>query len=208
MCRYNLAESPCNDCLLHFCCEPCAVCQVWPFILHPAVQKFDPSSFPFCLWLTAENAHNILFHKKLRLMKKMHRVALACQGHAKKGLLKDLPLAIKLCIISIRLLLCINHTGNPQAFYWSLRNIDFSWILLKLVSLYCRRLVSWSIRLPGGHQSEPHTQPLQPRPSEKFSNRWVSAMGQIIPNDMRIFECKLWKFCQMNTTVEDEGPYP
>ena len=25
--QYMLAESPCGDCLLHFCCEPCALCQ-------------------------------------------------------------------------------------------------------------------------------------------------------------------------------------
>ncbi|XP_042485667.1 cell number regulator 10-like [Macadamia integrifolia] len=24
---YNLEEGPCGDCLVHFCCEPCAICQ-------------------------------------------------------------------------------------------------------------------------------------------------------------------------------------
>ncbi|PKU85057.1 Protein PLANT CADMIUM RESISTANCE 3 [Dendrobium catenatum] len=25
--QYSLKKSPCNDCLLHFCCEHCALCQ-------------------------------------------------------------------------------------------------------------------------------------------------------------------------------------
>ncbi|KAL8249827.1 hypothetical protein R6Q59_006695 [Mikania micrantha] len=25
--QYILPEKPCNDCLVHFCCEPCAICQ-------------------------------------------------------------------------------------------------------------------------------------------------------------------------------------
>ncbi|PKU62642.1 cell number regulator 7-like [Dendrobium catenatum] len=25
--RYGLASEPCNDCCVHFCCEPCALCQ-------------------------------------------------------------------------------------------------------------------------------------------------------------------------------------
>ncbi|CAI9278478.1 unnamed protein product [Lactuca saligna] len=25
--QYLLPEEPCNDCLVHFCCEPCAMCQ-------------------------------------------------------------------------------------------------------------------------------------------------------------------------------------
>lgn len=25
--EYSLEESPCNDCLVHCCCEPCALCQ-------------------------------------------------------------------------------------------------------------------------------------------------------------------------------------
>lgn len=25
--KYNLSEEPCSDCLVHFFCSPCAVCQ-------------------------------------------------------------------------------------------------------------------------------------------------------------------------------------
>lgn len=25
--QYDLEEEPCQDCLVHFCCEPCALCQ-------------------------------------------------------------------------------------------------------------------------------------------------------------------------------------
>ncbi|KAM0949067.1 putative PLAC8 motif-containing protein [Dioscorea sansibarensis] len=25
--QYSLAASPCNDCLVHYCCESCALCQ-------------------------------------------------------------------------------------------------------------------------------------------------------------------------------------
>ncbi|KAL8241826.1 hypothetical protein R6Q59_012128 [Mikania micrantha] len=32
--QYGLRESPCNDCLLHFCCEPCALCQEYRELKH------------------------------------------------------------------------------------------------------------------------------------------------------------------------------
>ncbi|XP_060196461.1 protein PLANT CADMIUM RESISTANCE 2-like [Lycium barbarum] len=32
--QYNLPESPCGDCLLHFCCEWCALCQEYRELKH------------------------------------------------------------------------------------------------------------------------------------------------------------------------------
>ncbi|KAK9049621.1 hypothetical protein SSX86_031410 [Deinandra increscens subsp. villosa] len=32
--QYGLRESPCNDCLVHFCCEPCALCQEYRELKH------------------------------------------------------------------------------------------------------------------------------------------------------------------------------
>ncbi|XP_076885326.1 protein PLANT CADMIUM RESISTANCE 2-like [Bidens hawaiensis] len=32
--QYMLPEEPCNDCLLHFCCEPCAMCQEYRELKH------------------------------------------------------------------------------------------------------------------------------------------------------------------------------
>ncbi|KAJ0669381.1 putative PLAC8 motif-containing protein [Helianthus annuus] len=38
--QYMLPEEPCNDCLLHFCCEPCAMCQEYRELKH---RGFDMS---------------------------------------------------------------------------------------------------------------------------------------------------------------------
>ncbi|KAK9074552.1 hypothetical protein SSX86_007150 [Deinandra increscens subsp. villosa] len=38
--QYMLPEDPCNDCLLHFCCEPCAMCQEYRELKH---RGFDMS---------------------------------------------------------------------------------------------------------------------------------------------------------------------
>ncbi|XP_076953435.1 protein PLANT CADMIUM RESISTANCE 3-like [Bidens hawaiensis] len=38
--QYGLQESPCNDCLLHLLCEPCALCQEYRELKH---QGFDIS---------------------------------------------------------------------------------------------------------------------------------------------------------------------
>ncbi|KAJ0763620.1 putative PLAC8 motif-containing protein [Helianthus annuus] len=32
--QYGLKESPCNDCLVHFCCERCALCQEYRELKH------------------------------------------------------------------------------------------------------------------------------------------------------------------------------
>ncbi|XP_071686361.1 protein PLANT CADMIUM RESISTANCE 3-like [Rutidosis leptorrhynchoides] len=32
--QYGLREVPCNDCLVHFCCEPCALCQEYRELKH------------------------------------------------------------------------------------------------------------------------------------------------------------------------------
>ncbi|KAM0015056.1 putative PLAC8 motif-containing protein [Helianthus debilis subsp. tardiflorus] len=32
--QYGLQESPCNDCLVHFCCERCALCQEYRELKH------------------------------------------------------------------------------------------------------------------------------------------------------------------------------
>lgn len=32
--QYMLPESPCGDCLLHFCCEFCALCQEYRELKH------------------------------------------------------------------------------------------------------------------------------------------------------------------------------
>ncbi|CAH1417028.1 unnamed protein product [Lactuca virosa] len=38
--QYLLPEEPCNDCLVHFCCEPCAMCQEYRELKH---RGFDMS---------------------------------------------------------------------------------------------------------------------------------------------------------------------
>lgn len=38
--QYNLPEKPCNDCLLHFCCESCSLCQEYRELKH---RGFDMS---------------------------------------------------------------------------------------------------------------------------------------------------------------------
>ena len=35
-----LAEQPCNDCLVHYCCERCALCQEYRELKH---RGFNPS---------------------------------------------------------------------------------------------------------------------------------------------------------------------
>ncbi|XP_059070620.1 protein PLANT CADMIUM RESISTANCE 2-like [Cryptomeria japonica] len=37
---YNLSESPCNDCLVHCCCESCALCQEYRELKH---RGYDPA---------------------------------------------------------------------------------------------------------------------------------------------------------------------
>ncbi|KAL7589306.1 hypothetical protein Lser_V15G37257 [Lactuca serriola] len=32
--QYGLRETPCNDCLVHWCCEPCALCQEYRELKH------------------------------------------------------------------------------------------------------------------------------------------------------------------------------
>ncbi|PHT95536.1 Protein PLANT CADMIUM RESISTANCE 3 [Capsicum annuum] len=32
--QYRLPENPCGDCLLHFCCEACALCQEYRELKH------------------------------------------------------------------------------------------------------------------------------------------------------------------------------
>ncbi|XP_071739275.1 protein PLANT CADMIUM RESISTANCE 2-like [Rutidosis leptorrhynchoides] len=38
--QYMLPEEPCNDCCVHFCCEPCALCQQYRELKH---RGFDMS---------------------------------------------------------------------------------------------------------------------------------------------------------------------
>ncbi|KAK9058405.1 hypothetical protein SSX86_023247 [Deinandra increscens subsp. villosa] len=38
--KYGLPSEPCNDCCVHFCCDPCALCQEYAELKH---RGLDPS---------------------------------------------------------------------------------------------------------------------------------------------------------------------
>ncbi|GKB14913.1 cell number regulator 2-like protein [Tanacetum coccineum] len=47
--KYGLPSDPCNDCCVHFCCEPCALCQEHTQLKH---RGLDPSKG----WIGPPNA--------------------------------------------------------------------------------------------------------------------------------------------------------
>ncbi|KAL0923491.1 hypothetical protein M5K25_007550 [Dendrobium thyrsiflorum] len=68
---YGLPESPCNDCLVHCCCETCALCQAYR--ISPSLLLFSASlllrstvfsSFRLIFWLSVKMFVSLVFIKR------------------------------------------------------------------------------------------------------------------------------------------------
>lgn len=66
--EYNLPESPCCDCCIHFCCEPCALCQQHRELTNRGFDValgLSPSLMPLYVWAKLGKANeHILDHKQ------------------------------------------------------------------------------------------------------------------------------------------------